>query len=280
MTTDERSVSIATNATVLTIAGSDPSGGAGLQADLKAFQQLGTYGMAVVTLATVQNTQGVERVETLSAELVSQQIEAVLTDITPRALKTGALGNAEIVCAVSEALSDCSCPIVVDPVLVSKHGEKLADDDVISAYRDHLLPKATIITPNRFEVEALLDTKLETLQDAADAAHQLKSLGPRYVLVKAGQFEDTQHHMFASPEEVIGLELGTLDSNDTHGAGCALSATITARLALTVSREVDNDVMKQAVHFAVAAVHHAIEFAPKLGQGIGPVETRMLHIGS
>lgn len=277
---DDRSVSIATNATVLTIAGSDPSGGAGLQVDLKAFQQVGAYGMAAVTLVTVQNTQGVKRLQVLSPELVGQQIDAVLLDIPPRAIKTGALGNAEIVCEVSEAISDCDCPLIVDPVLVSKHGESLADDDVVAAYRDHLLPKATLITPNRFEVERLLDVQLDSLQDAADAAHRLQALGPKYVLVKAGEFDGTQHHMFASPEEVVGLELKKLDSNDTHGAGCALSATIAGRLALTIGQELEDEVVKQAVHFAVAAVHHAIEFAPKLGQGIGPVESRMLHIGS
>ncbi len=138
-------------ATALTIAGSDPSGGAGLQADLKVFQQLGVYGMSVVTLLTVQNTQAVSRVEVMSTDLILQQLDAVMQDIPPKAIKIGALGNANVVQAVGERLAKLETPIVVDPVLVSKHGHPLASDDVVDAYRKFLFPIATVITPNRLE---------------------------------------------------------------------------------------------------------------------------------
>ncbi len=146
---------ISPGATALTIAGSDPSGGAGLQADLKTFQQAGVFGTSAITLLTVQNTQGVSRIETLDPELIRQQIRAVLSDIPPRAIKVGALGTVEIVRAVASEIEAVECPVVVDPVLVSKHGHPLADEDVVDAYRTELLPLATFVTPNRLRRRAL-----------------------------------------------------------------------------------------------------------------------------
>jgi hydroxymethylpyrimidine/phosphomethylpyrimidine kinase len=274
-----RAVTIAIDSTVLTIAGSDPSGGAGLQVDLKAFQQTGCYGMAVVTLLTVQNTMGVRRVEVMDSELVGQQLTAVLEDIPPRALKTGALGNAQIITEVSELLEDVGCPVIVDPVLVSKNNDSLADDDAVEAYRSQLFPRAVLVTPNRFEAERLVGRELKDLQSIADAASEIQQLGPAYVLIKAGDFDGVRHHMIATPSGVVGLELKNLDTPQTHGAGCALSAVIAARLALTVQGEMKESVMRSAIDFAVAAVHHAIEFAPNFGAGRGPIESRMLHVG-
>src|SRR5690606_12116469 len=125
-----------------------PSGGAGLQADLKAFQQNGVYGMSVVTLITVQNTLGVDRVEVLPADLVNEQFDAVMTDIPPRAIKTGALGNASLIAEIAARLAGTPCPVVVDPVMISKHGVTLIDDAAIQAYREILIPQATLLTPN------------------------------------------------------------------------------------------------------------------------------------
>ncbi|HBE70210.1 MAG TPA: bifunctional hydroxymethylpyrimidine kinase/phosphomethylpyrimidine kinase, partial [Planctomycetaceae bacterium] len=190
-------ITIATNAVALTIAGSDPSGGAGLQADLKTFQQLGCYGMSVVTLLTVQNTEGVERVEVMPVELAAQQLAAVVGDIAPRAIKTGALGSADMISNMAAQLGDISVPLVVDPVLVSKHGDSLADDACIEAYRDELIPRATVFTPNRFEAEAILDRKCVSLQEYANAAAELQALGPEVVVLKAGEFEGERHHMVA-----------------------------------------------------------------------------------
>ncbi len=271
-------VSIATNATVLTIAGSDPSGGAGLQADLKTFQQLGCYGMSVVTLLTIQNTQGVDRVEVMSADLIEQQIDAVLSDIPPRVIKVGALGDAETVRCVARKLRGVGTPLVVDPVLVSKHGHRLASEDCVQAYRDELLPMTTVFTPNRFEAAALLDCKLESLQDTAEAAAKLQSLGARFVALKAGDFDGDRHHMIASIEDdVTGIATESIESKHTHGAGCVLSAVIAGKLALTIRDEVSADLFDRAFRFAMTEVHHAIRFAPQLGQGVGPVETRVVN---
>jgi hydroxymethylpyrimidine/phosphomethylpyrimidine kinase len=280
VTHSEIEITIATNATVLTIAGSDPSGGAGLQADLKTFQQLGCYGMSVVTLLTVQNTEGVDRVEVLPIDLVEQQIDAVLSDIPPRIIKTGALGSADMIRAVAGKLRDSDAPLIVDPVLVSKHGHKLADDECIEAYRDELLPLANVFTPNRFEAEALLGEKLDSLQDLADAAARLQSLGPQYVVLKAGERDGHRHHMFASGKaEVMDLAMEPIDSKHTHGAGCVLSAAIAGQLALVAEGDLTQELLDHVLRFATAVVHHAIEFAPELGHGLGPVETRIIRAG-
>ena len=157
---DGDTLRITPSATALTIAGSDPSGGAGLQADLKTFQQLGVYGMSVVTLLTVQNTQAVTRVHVLPNDLILEQLLAVLSDIPPRAIKIGAIGNPDVVHTISEVLGDVSCPIVVDPVLVSKHGHLLADDDVVHAYRTKLLSHAFLVTLIVLRRNALPDFNL------------------------------------------------------------------------------------------------------------------------
>ena len=275
-------VTITPKATALTIAGSDPSGGAGLQADLKAFQQNGVYGMSAVTLLTVQNTVGVTRVETMAADLVLQQIDAVLSDIPPRAIKTGALGNAEIIAAVAKRLTHYAVPLVVDPVLVSKHGNSLADDASVDAYRQSLIPIASIITPNRYEAERLLGRSLKDADREAlfKAAFDLAKLGPRYVLLKAGRLGDQRCHIFVDGDQAKSFDVPDQPTEQTHGAGCALSATITARLALATSR--NRNTAKQvesAIVFAIHAVHHAIALAPELGHSCGPIESRVLHVG-
>jgi hydroxymethylpyrimidine/phosphomethylpyrimidine kinase len=234
-----RSITLARQATALTIAGSDPSGGAGLQADLKAFQQNGVYGMSVVTLLTVQNTFGVQRIEVMPVDLVVQQLDAVLSDIPPRAIKTGALGNPAVLRAVAERLSSAKQDnsfqgeLIVDPVLISKHGDRLAADSMIAAYREHLLPLATLITPNRFEAEALLGQKLSTTESFCRAAVELLEFGPECVLIKAGVVDGLRQHFLADKREVLSMGTEDRPGNHGHGAGCSLSATIAARLALS-----------------------------------------------
>lgn len=270
-------VTIAPNATALTIAGSDPSGGAGLQVDLKAFQQNGVYGMSAVTLLTVQNTVGVRRVETLPPDLILEQLDAVLGDIAPQAIKTGALGSAENIVAISQRLADYGAPLIVDPVLVSKHGDSLADDSCVDAYRQALFPLATLITPNRFEAERLLGKSLEGADDDTllHAAAELCQWESKHALLKAGRVGDERSHFFVAGDQVTRFSVPHLNSKQTHGAGCALSAVITARMALDPKQD-----LREATQFAIAAVHHAIEFAPELGSGCGPVEPRVLHIGT
>ena len=270
-------ITIATNAVALTIAGSDPSGGAGLQADLKTFQQLGCYGMSVVTLLTVQNTEGVERVEVMPVELAAQQLAAVVGDIAPRAIKTGALGSADMISNMAAQLGDISVPLVVDPVLVSKHGDSLADDACIEAYRDELIPRATVFTPNRFEAEAILDRKCVSLQEYANAAAELQALGPEVVVLKAGEFEGERHHMVAfGGGEVLGMSTSHVDGKNSHGAGCVLSAIITGYLAIKMKEELDRELLDEAIRFAVSYTHNAVLYSPGLGSGVAPVETRII----
>lgn len=269
--TRERTIQLRPQAVVLTIAGSDPSGGAGLQADLKTFQQLGVYGMSVVTLITVQNTQGVQRVESLSPDLVLAQLDAVLADFSPSVIKTGALGTAEIVRAVASRLRDVECPLVVDPVLVSKHGHALADDEVVEAYQKYLLPMALLVTPNRFEAERLTGVALDSEDGAQRAIYELEKLGTAHVLLKLGEMEGQRHHLLSLEKENRGIAVPQLESNNTHGTGCILSAAIAAGLARG-TRSIED-----AVLFGIHRVYEAISVNTQLGQGIHPAETRAMQ---
>lgn len=228
------------HAVALTIAGSDPSGGAGLQADLKTFQQLGVFGMSAVTLLTVQNTQAVTQVQTLSPQWVVDQIRAVVTDIPPSAIKVGALGTAAMVRAVAEELSGLcgshGVPLIVDPVLVSKHGHALVDPNesesaVVNAYREHLLPLATMVTPNRFEALKLGGPAGSTLRPEAIGAADFQTwaaailrLGPRAVLLKAGGVDGHSLHIFGQSQDVIGQSRDFIgQSQDVIGQSRAAS---------------------------------------------------------
>jgi hydroxymethylpyrimidine/phosphomethylpyrimidine kinase len=249
--------------TALTIAGSDPSGGAGLQADLKTFHQHGVYGMAAVTLITVQNTVSVSRVEVLAADLVRQQIEAVLADIPPGAVKTGALGNAAIIEVVASLR--LHAPLVVDPVMVSKHGHALLAADAQAALRSKLLPVTTLLTPNTQEAAALLGTPVDTLAQAEAAASALARLGPKAVLVKGGHLigpEATDVLFFDG--RLVHVSGPRLDTKHTHGTGCTYSAAITAGLA-------KGQTLEDAVRAAKAWLTRALAAPPGVGQGIGPV---------
>jgi hydroxymethylpyrimidine/phosphomethylpyrimidine kinase len=250
----------------LTIAGSDPSGGAGIQADLKTFHQFGVYGEAVITLLTVQNTVRVSRVEVMAPSLVLEQLEAVLEDIPPAAAKTGALGSAEMVRAVAQAATSFAFPLVVDPVMVSKHGLPLLTDSAASAIRDYLLPRAALITPNVPEAEILTGTAIRNLEDMRRAAHQILDMGAAAVLIKGGHldldsgvvdllFDGVEWHEFPAPR---------LDTRHTHGTGCTYSAAITAGLAGRAS-------LQAAVAEAKRFIHEAIRTNPGLGRGSGPV---------
>jgi len=267
---NSKSVSIARTAVALTIAGSDPSGGAGLQADLKSFQQLGVYGMSVVTLITVQNTQAVRRVEVLAPDLILAQLDAVLDDIPPRAIKVGALGSAEVVRAVSGRLRDVKCPIVVDPVLVSKHGHTLVTDDVIDAYKQHLFPLALLVTPNRFEAERLTGMQLNTQAAIRNAIQTLGQFGMQHVLVKIGEVNGQSRHILSLNDAEIALDCPRLAANNTHGAGCILAAAVTAKLALGETR------IQAAVQFGIQRTLETIECNTHLGRGVHPAEIRAM----
>ncbi len=248
----------------LTIAGSDPSGGAGLQADLKTFQQHGVYGMSVVTLLTVQNTQGVAAVGMVDDALVQQQLEAVLTDIPPQAAKTGALGTAAMIRMIARAAESFRFPLVVDPVMVSKHGHLLLDHAAMSELRDNLLPVATLVTPNRFEVQQLTGIEILDRDSARQAAEALQAMGIRGILLKCGQLQQQAVDLICVNGRCQFLASPALDTRHTHGSGCVLSAAVTAWLAL-------GQPLEPAVKLAKKFVTAAISRAQPIGGGIGPV---------
>jgi hydroxymethylpyrimidine/phosphomethylpyrimidine kinase len=252
-----------TTHTALTIAGSDPSGGAGIQADLKTFHQHGVYGMAVISLLTVQNTQSVTRVDPVSPELLKQQLDAVLADIPPGAIKTGALGNAALIEVVAATKFDA--PLVVDPVMISKHGHALLAREAQHALRTKLLPITTLLTPNAHEAAALTGREVNTLAQAEDAARALAELGPKAVLVKGGHLSETDAiDVLFTENRVIHLRATRVNTTHTHGTGCTSSAAITANLARGLSLE-------EAVRRAKEFLTRALASPPNVGHGIGPV---------
>ncbi|MEO7650915.1 MAG: bifunctional hydroxymethylpyrimidine kinase/phosphomethylpyrimidine kinase [Bryobacteraceae bacterium] len=248
----------------LTIAGSDPSGGAGIQADLKTFHQFGVYGEAVITLLTVQNTIRASRVECLDPELVLEQLWAVLEDIPPAAAKTGALGSPAIVRAVARAAAQFSFPLVVDPVMISKHGSPLLPEEARIALVSDLIPHATLITPNLHEAAALTGIGVSTPASMREAALRLRQMGARAVLVKGGHLEGSALDILLAGDTFYDFPAAHIDTRHTHGTGCTYSAAITAELA----RGLD---LAGAVTNAKAFITEAIRTNPGLGHGSGPV---------
>ena len=248
----------------LTIAGSDPSGGAGIQADLKTFHQFGVYGEAVITLLTVQNSVGVSRVEIMAPLLVTEQLAAVVSDIPPGAAKTGALGSAGVVRAVAAAAADFSWPLVVDPVMISKHGAPLVAEDAIAVIRQELLPRATLLTPNVPEAEVLAGVKIRSLEDARRVAQQIGRMGPRAVLIKGGHLEGEATDILFDGTGWHEFPGSRVETRHTHGTGCTYSAAITAGLAKGLG-------LTDAVARAKRYIQEAIRTNPGLGRGCGPV---------
>ena len=249
----------------LSIAGSDPSGGAGIQADLKTFQRFGVYGEAVITLLTVQNTQGVRRVEILSPELVADQISAVVDDIPPAAAKVGALGNRAIVQAVARAARDFRFPLVVDPVMMSKNGAIMMDAEALRAFADELLPRAFLLTPNLPEAAGLAGFAVRDRDAMIRAAEKARALGAANVLVKGGHLEgDAVDILLMANGEFREFSGPRIPTAHTHGTGCTYSAAIAAGLAR-------GQELADAVACAKAFITEAIRTAPELGRGSGPL---------
>ena len=254
-------------AIALTIAGSDSGGGAGIQADLKTFSALGVYGASALTAVTAQNTRAVTRIEGVSSAMIRAQIAAVLDDLDVAAVKIGMLGTAEATEAVADALDGCAAPIVLDPVMIAKSGDRLIDAPAIAAMIDRLLPMATVLTPNLPEAARLLDRMVA--QDATETAAQgeaLRAMGPTWVLMKGGHAEgDTLTDLLAGPEP-RRFAAPRIATRNTHGTGCTLSAAIAAGLAQGLS-------VPEAVARAHGWLHQAIVAADQLrvGSGHGPV---------
>jgi hydroxymethylpyrimidine/phosphomethylpyrimidine kinase len=263
----------------LTIAGSDPSGGAGIQADLKTFHQHRVYGASVFTLLTVQNTQRVSRVQTLAPDLVVEQLDAVLTDVRPHAMKTGALGSAALVRTVAARLREersrgPAIPLVIDPVMVSKHGHALVEDDAVQACMEALFPLAALVTPNVPEAERLLGSvggaslSLRSLGEIEEAALTLARRFGVPVMVKGGHLESEPGQaidVLADARGATRFAAPRIDTRHTHGTGCTYSAAIAARLALGAT-------LDEAISGAKAWLTRALRSAPGIGLGIGPVD--------
>lgn len=260
-------------ANTLSIAGSDPSGGAGIQADLKAFAACGTYGMAVITALTVQNTQGVRGVHLVPPAFVAAQIAAIFDDIRVDAVKIGMIASAGIAEAVASGLADRpGLPIVLDPVMVAKGGARLLDPEAVAVLQDHLLPLATLLTPNLPEAAALLGcapatTRTGMLEQALD----LCALGPKAVLVKGGHLEGPESpDVFVTRTSHTWLEAARHPTANTHGTGCTLSSAIAAELAKGASGIA-------AVQVAKPYLTGAVRSAGKLTVGSGHGPTNHFH---
>ncbi len=250
----------------LTIAGSDSGGGAGIQADLKVFLALGCHGMSALTALTAQNTVGVRAIHEVPLPMIEAQIDAVASDIGVDAAKTGMLASAPIVRAVAGAVRAHGIKnLVVDPVFISKHRDQLLADDAVSALKEDLFPLATVITPNLYEAERLLERELSSLDDMKDAARLLASSGPGAVLVKGGHLKhDRAVDVFWDGQEMVELDGPRFDTEDTHGTGCVLSAAIAARLA-------QGERVLDAVRYGKEFVSGAIQRGLRVGRGFGPV---------
>lgn len=252
---------------VLTIAGSDSSGGAGIQADLKAFSAHGVFGMSVITAVTAQNTQGVFAVQDIDADVIDKQIEAIFEDIAVSAVKIGMVSRSETIRRVAAGLIRYKAAnVVVDPVMISKSGYFLLQPDAVEALVTCLLPLATIVTPNIPEAEEISGMKITSLKGMEEAARIIHGLGPNYVLLKGGHRADTEDAtdiLFDGAEfhHLTGQRIAT---NNTHGTGCTLSAAIAANLA-------KGRTACEAVTCAKEYITTAIEKSFAIGRGVGPV---------
>jgi len=251
----------------LTVAGSDSSGGAGIEADLKTMTALGVYGMAALTAVTAQNTVGVQGAVVLAPEFVAKQIRSVVTDIGVDAAKCGMLANEGIIRVVAGMIRELRIPnVVVDPVMMAKSGDPLLEPEALSALREELIPLATVITPNLYDAEVLLGEDrgaIGTVEQMKEAARRLHRLGPRWVVVKGGHLAGDAVDIACDGHDFLELREQRLDTRDTHGTGCTYSSALASGLAhgLEVSRAI-----REAKEFITWAITHSL----RLGAGHGP----------
>ena len=252
---------------VLTIAGSDSGGGAGIQADLKTFAALGVYGMSAVTAITAQNTLGVSAVQDISLDVIEAQIDAVVGDIGVDAVKTGMLSSPEIVSLVARKAEEHGFErLVVDPVMVAATGARLLRESAVDAVKRELIPAATVVTPNTFEAEVLTGRTVTTESEMKEAARAIHSLGPRYVVVKGGHMQGSAQStdLLFDGRDFIEYPAQRIDTTSTHGTGCTFASAIAAGLARGLG-------VPDAVGEAKEYVTRAIATAFPVGQGRGPL---------
>ncbi|QHS21889.1 bifunctional hydroxymethylpyrimidine kinase/phosphomethylpyrimidine kinase [Virgibacillus sp. MSP4-1] len=249
----------------LTIAGSDSGGGAGIQADLKTFQELGVYGMSVLTAVTAQNTLGVQGVYPVSIEGITNQIDAIGQDLGTNAVKTGMLHSREVIEAVSEKIVEHQFPnLVVDPVMVAKGGAKLLQDEAVETLVNRLIPLAAVVTPNLPEAEIITNRKIHSLDDKKEAARQIIESGATSVVMKGGHEETAEvTDLFYDGDTFLELTSPRINTRHTHGTGCTFSSAIAAELAR-------GNALNQAVIQAKSFIRAAIEYPLDIGAGHGP----------
>ena len=250
----------------LTIAGSDSSGGAGVQADLKTFSAIGTYGMSVITAITAQNTQGVFLVEDLSKEIIESQINVVFEDIEPAAVKIGMVSSPGIIHTIVNTLKKYNPKyLVVDPVMISKSGYSLLKPEAKKSLIEELIPMAYIITPNTPEAEEITGIEINNVDDMREAGRKiLEELGPKYVLMKGGHLEGDAVDVLIGNDTFEIYKQERLDRKNTHGTGCTLSSAITSHLALGYD-------IVEAVKLSKEYITEAIRHSFDIGKGVGPV---------
>ncbi|WP_281648478.1 bifunctional hydroxymethylpyrimidine kinase/phosphomethylpyrimidine kinase [Parendozoicomonas sp. Alg238-R29] len=259
----------------LTIAGSDSGGGAGIQADLKAFSALGAYGCSVITALTAQNTLGVQGIFDVTPEFIRAQMDSVFSDIPVNAVKIGMLSQEPMIRAVAEGLKANNVELlVVDPVMVATSGDKLLQDDAINTLKECLIPMATVITPNLPEAAVLLNTSIpETIEEMEDMVEPLLVLGSRSVLIKGGHLGGSESvDLFHDGKTLHRLSSPRFPTENTHGTGCTLSSAITAQLARGVEL---TDAVKQAKDYIAQAIAKADNLS--IGSGHGPVHHFHAH---
>lgn len=249
---------------VLTIAGSDCSGGAGIQADLKTMAAHGVFGMSVITAVTAQNTQGVFAVEDISPEVIRKQIDAIFDDIEVHAVKVGMVSHMETILQIAERLTHWSAQqIVMDPVMVSKSGYHLLQPAAQDALIRHLLPLATVVTPNIPEAEAITGITIKTIEEMEEAAQQIFTMGPPFVLVKGGHLAGDAVDVLYDGSKFTHFHASRIATKNTHGTGCTLSSAIAANLAngLAITKAI-----QEAKEYITVAIEHALS----IGKGVGP----------
>ena len=251
---------------VTTIAGSDSGGGAGIQADLKTFQELGVFGTSVLTALTAQNTLGVMDVLPIVQGFVNKQLHALLDDFPISAIKTGMLFSSEIICTVARAISNLTMPLIVDPVMIAKGGESLLQQQALESLKNDLLPLATVVTPNIPEAETLTARKINTVLDIQQAAQTLLQLGVQCVIMKGGHLVNTDvavDYVFFKNGKTFSMQTPRIATKNTHGTGCTFSAALTAFIGQKMPLE-------QAIIEAKKYIQLAILHDLSIGHGNGP----------
>lgn len=249
---------------LLTIAGSDSCGGAGIQADLKTFSALGTYGMSVITAVTAQNTQGVVAIREMDAEMVKEQIQCLLEDIPIDGIKIGMVSSIEIIHTIADILEKAAIhTLVVDPVMISKSGANLLRPESQEALIQRFFPLALIVTPNLHEAEAIIGEKIETLGQMECAAEKIHGMGAKHVLVKGGHLMGDAIDVYFDGIDFRHLPGKRIETKNTHGTGCTFSSAIAAYVA-------KGNTVAQALVLAKEYIQGAIEHSFALGKGVGP----------